>query len=71
MITSKQSDQHIKAGTWLMKNALDRGDMKMVRLIGHFLAWCVERQIELVFSRGSRRRTHTSKVFTDGCEKSV
>ena len=39
----------------------------------HFLAWCVERQIELVHigRRESRCRMGESKVFTDGCEKSV
>ena len=34
----------------------------------HFLAWCVERRIELVhIQRANRRRTRASRVSTDGC----
>ena len=34
----------------------------------HFLAWCIERQIELLTSsRGSRRRTPASRAFTEDC----
>jgi putative transposase len=38
----------------------------------HFLAWCVERKIELVHIQlGSRRRTRASRVSTGGGGKSV
>ena len=38
----------------------------------HFLAWCVERKIELVHIQpGSRRRTDAWKVLTDGCGRSA
>jgi putative transposase len=38
----------------------------------HFLAWCVERKIELVHIQpGNRRRTPEWRVFSDGCAKSV
>src|SRR5512146_3261295 len=38
----------------------------------HFLAWCIERQIELVHIQpGKPRRTRASRVFTDGCETNV
>ena len=38
----------------------------------HFLAWCVERQIELVHIQpGSRRRTRRLRASRGGCGKSV
>ena len=38
----------------------------------HFLAWCMEREIELIHIQpGSRRRTRTLRASTDGCGKSV
>jgi len=38
----------------------------------HFLAWCIERKIDLVHIQpGSLRRTRGSRVFTDGCGKNV